>query len=585
MIQPVQTCFLSLLKGALTSAPLTDQPLSLDEKEWEQLFSLTVSHSVEPLVYDRLSRMGAFDSAPAAFTASLRQASLEAVMLQTRRTALFASDYSALTAIGLRPLVVKGIVCRSLYPQPDFRPSSDEDLFVSPDSFEAVDACFTGRGLQRGGTWLPGNPAPDELGYYHPSGASYEVHTCLFNRGEVYDYLNQPFADAHRAPFEQIIDGISYYTLPPEKHLLYLFAHSLKHFLHGGVGLRQLCDEMLLARRYAKQIDWTVFWTVMRQLRMEVFAANLFDIAGRYLGFGYEADGVGRPSVQPDSDDLLRDMLDAGIFGQTSDERQHSANFTLQAASSPHEGVAGGLWHSLFPPFRYMAGRFHVLNRYPFLLPWYYIKRGWLFLIAGKGSPGVGKKALSLGKTRQSLLRKYRLAGIAPVNPVLTHPVDSSATPGAIREVDTRAYLTLLREVVEQGKEVTLLISGSSMSPFLVHRRDSVFLSPPGRPLRKGDVVCYERPDGQFVVHRIYRVRKEGIYLTGDAQTEIEGPLEPSRVFALVTSVRRNGKWIGPNDVRWLFFERIWINVVSFRPALLRLLRWVYRQGSRSARS
>lgn len=43
-----------------------------------------------------------------------------------------------------------------------------------------------------------------------------------------------------------------------------------------------------------------------------------------------------------------------------------------------------------------------------------------------------------------------------------------------MRLVDTRAYVGMLRELVEQGKEVRMVISGSSMAPFLIHGRDSI---------------------------------------------------------------------------------------------------------------
>lgn len=47
-----------------------------------------------------------------------------------------------------------------------------------------------------------------------------------------------------------------------------------------------------------------------------------------------------------------------------------------------------------------------------------------------------------------------------------------------MRLVDTRAYVGMLRELVEQGKEVRMVISGSSMAPFLIHGRDSIFFVP-----------------------------------------------------------------------------------------------------------
>ena len=47
-----------------------------------------------------------------------------------------------------------------------------------------------------------------------------------------------------------------------------------------------------------------------------------------------------------------------------------------------------------------------------------------------------------------------------------------------MRLVDTRAYVGMLKELVEQGKEVRMVISGSSMAPFLIHGRTAFFFVP-----------------------------------------------------------------------------------------------------------
>lgn len=140
-----------------------------------------------------------------------------------------------------------------------------------------------------------------------------------------------------------------------------------------------------------------------------------------------------------------------------------------------------------------------------------------------------------------------------------------------MRMVDTRAYVSMLRDLVRDGSEVSMLITGSSMSPFLLSHKDSICFKAPWRPLRRGDMVFYERESGQFVMHRLYRVKKDGCYMVGDAQREIEGPLAADRIFAVVTRVKRRGKWVGPGDFWWEFYEHIWLMLVPLRPAIFRL--------------
>ena len=140
-----------------------------------------------------------------------------------------------------------------------------------------------------------------------------------------------------------------------------------------------------------------------------------------------------------------------------------------------------------------------------------------------------------------------------------------------IREVNTVQYVSMLRSLVEEGKDVSLLISGNSMSPFLGHHRDTILFGQPNRELRKGDMVFYQRTNGQFVMHRIYKVKPEGYYIVGDAQTEIEGPVQRDQIFALVKKAQRKGKWIGPENFWWKFFEKVWINMVPIRPLVRKM--------------
>ena len=90
-----------------------------------------------------------------------------------------------------------------------------------------------------------------------------------------------------------------------------------------------------------------------------------------------------------------------------------------------------------------------------------------------------------------------------------------------MKQVDTKAYMTALRSLTEQGHSVSVPVSGSSMSPFLAGGRDTVFFSRPDTPLRRGDIVFYERASGQFVMHRVRRVHRDGsLDILGDAQAE-----------------------------------------------------------------
>ena len=140
----------------------------------------------------------------------------------------------------------------------------------------------------------------------------------------------------------------------------------------------------------------------------------------------------------------------------------------------------------------------------------------------------------------------------------------------AERVVDTGAYVSVLRELAESGKTVSMRIAGNSMSPFLVHDRDYIFFTRPEREIRRGDMVFYQRFTGQYVMHRVCRLKDNIYHMVADAQPEVEGPLYREQIFALITAVKRKGKIVRPGDFWWEFFEHIWVRLIPARRLIVK---------------
>ena len=139
-----------------------------------------------------------------------------------------------------------------------------------------------------------------------------------------------------------------------------------------------------------------------------------------------------------------------------------------------------------------------------------------------------------------------------------------------LRVLPPEELMEQLLGLLEVTEQVPLVISGSSMYPFLHHRRDTVYLSKITAPLKRGDMILYRRPGGQYVLHRIIRAEQGRYDLLGDRQVAMEPGVPENRVLALVAAVRRKGKLLKSGDFLWDFFEKRWINLIRLRPWLIR---------------
>ena len=108
-----------------------------------------------------------------------------------------------------------------------------------------------------------------------------------------------------------------------------------------------------------------------------------------------------------------------------------------------------------------------------------------------------------------------------------------------MKVIDTREYVSVLKQLTDEGREVSMRIAGNSMAPFLIHERDTIFFRKPEAKLKKGDMVFFKRRNGQYIMHRIHHVKPDGYYIVGDAWLHMIPLRRP--VMALYTKLLFRG--------------------------------------------
>lgn len=148
-----------------------------------------------------------------------------------------------------------------------------------------------------------------------------------------------------------------------------------------------------------------------------------------------------------------------------------------------------------------------------------------------------------------------------------------------MRMVDTKQYLDMICGLLREGnREISVPVAGSSMTPFL-HHGDTVYLNPVDAPPKRGDIVLYTRPGGQYILHRIVKVNPDGSYIMlGDAQTQRERIESSEAIHGIVVSARHLGRQLTPASFRWRFFEKIWLHVVPLRPLIMKSWKIIARK-------
>ena len=111
---------------------------------------------------------------------------------------------------------------------------------------------------------------------------------------------------------------------------------------------------------------------------------------------------------------------------------------------------------------------------------------------------------------------------------------------------------------------------GDSMWPLIRQGRDLLVIEPPKGRLKKYDVPLYRRDSGQYVLHRVLKVREADYVLCGDNRSHLETGITDRHVLGVLTAVIRDGKELSVTDRRYRLYVRLWCGSFPLRALALK---------------
>lgn len=106
--------------------------------------------------------------------------------------------------------------------------------------------------------------------------------------------------------------------------------------------------------------------------------------------------------------------------------------------------------------------------------------------------------------------------------------------------------------ISEQGKLVYTNV-GDSMYPF-IKPRDLLVIEKITSPLKKNDVPLYKRDSGQYVLHRIVKIKNGKYYICGDNRAYLEQGIGDRHMVGVLTEIIRNGETISVYSAKYRFY-------------------------------
>ena len=337
--------------------------------DWDEVLELANKHKVEGIIYLAL-RKGSLASKIGNDRLNIlkKNAAITGIG-QSRHISGLSEVLSKINERAIPVIVLKGLVVREFYPQPDQRSMSDADILVHKDDVEAVKKIL----IDMGYVFLEDHKASHHIALVHHKYPVVEVHWNLFKR----DGFSSELEHYERLIWKRAIDvnvgKASVLSLAYDDLALHLCMHMAAHLAATGFGVRQLCDLVLLVEKKGHEIDWNSFIMKARMYGFEKFSLIMFLLCKEL--FNMEApEGIDIKSVSNKKyvEALIDEIFEAGVHGKKEMVNQFSTQVAFNFEGKDGNATWGAIkryFNFIFPSVDSMSDSYSYAKSFKILAP------------------------------------------------------------------------------------------------------------------------------------------------------------------------------------------------------------------------
>lgn len=112
---------------------------------------------------------------------------------------------------------------------------------------------------------------------------------------------------------------------------------------------------------------------------------------------------------------------------------------------------------------------------------------------------------------------------------------------------------------------------GDSMMPLIKQGRDVLVISAVNGGLKRYDIPLYKRDSGQYVLHRILKVRKNDYVICGDNRCNKEYGITDRHIIGVLSGIIRDGREIPVTNIKCRIYAHLWCDLFPVRVLIIRI--------------
>lgn len=363
-MERINSLMFALIKSQIQGTLLDRSVIEpLSDEEAKRLYVLSKSQDMAHLVGSAIDKNGLLEEGE--ILEKYRKQTFMAVYRYQRIQFELQELCTALETAEIDHMPLKGSVIRDFYPEGWMRTSCDIDVLVRHEDLERAKEVLVGMNYRYD------SEDSHDVCYFSPSGVHVELHYCLIEDyidgkmdGPLQDVWSYASVDAGTKHRYSMSDAMYYY---------YHIAHMVKHYLHGGCGIRPFLDVWILCHR----VEYD------RSAR-----AELLDEGG-ILTFSEGAETLsevwfGNAVHTPLTKSMENYLLSSGTYGTTETR--------VAIQQSQKGGKLRFAMSRIWLPYSILVTHYPSLEKHKWLLPFYQVRRWFKLLFRG----GVKRSANEL---------------------------------------------------------------------------------------------------------------------------------------------------------------------------------------------
>ena len=337
--------------------------------EWDEVIDLADKHKVDGIIYLALRKSKLISNIGEEKISLLKQKAAITGITQSRHISGLSTVLNKINERNIPVIVLKGLVVREFYPQPDQRSMNDADILVHEGDVEKVKQLL----IDMGYVYLEDHKASHHIALVHHKYPFIELHWNLFKRDGFSNELEHYERLIWRRAIKVNVGEAEVLSLSYEDLALHLCMHMAAHLAATGFGVRQLCDLVLLVEHNGDEVDWNSFIMKARMYGFEKFGKIIFLLCNKL--FNMEAPKEINIKVVNNKkyvSALLDEIFEAGVHGKKEMANQFATQVAFNFEEKDSNATLGAInryFRFIFPKIDDMSDKYSYAKKVKILAP------------------------------------------------------------------------------------------------------------------------------------------------------------------------------------------------------------------------